>query len=418
VLDAWTREVEALTKPYRERRARELSAKASEERELARAVSQERVRIARFVSPEEPALPYSADVENAGRWHRQRARGQRERFDRVDGCRRFVGVTVLCEACGTFRDEPARCRTALACTSCRGKIAYEKISRLSKSRQAAIRLCSKRGLMRHNRRGGRWSEKLTTLTVPHLEVHDIQGRIGFARACWTHFARSFRKWLREHVDNVRRSFSRKTEPVRDPWGHLYSRWLRNVEWTPGDDDKGHPHFHLWFLGPFLPKPLLSDLWRDAMIAASEDDPSLAHLSDADRERLFAYAIVDVRECRGPGALREVIKYLFLDLVAGDTGRSRLPPEQWAQVYESFDGKRSTQGTPGLMALAKREAGQLEAGALCACGARGCWKVSRRDYTLAERLELELARARKPGLRRARPAAALDDVVATGERPHG
>ena len=134
MLDSWTREVESLTRPYRERRATELAATAAEARELARAVSAERLNLARFVAPGDVHVPFSADIENAGRWHRQRARGQRERFERVDGCRRFVGVQLLCEACGTFRDEPARCRTALACVSCRGKIAYEKIAKLSRSR--------------------------------------------------------------------------------------------------------------------------------------------------------------------------------------------------------------------------------------------------------------------------------------------
>jgi hypothetical protein len=413
VLDAWTREVESLTRPYRERRARELAATAAEARELARAVSAERVNLARFVAPGDVPVPFSADIENAGRWHRQRARGQRERFERVDGCRRFVGVQLLCEACGTFRDEPARCRTALACTSCRGKIAYEKIAELSRSRQAALRYCAKRGLLRHNRRGGRWSEKLTTLTVPHLDVHDIGTRISFARDCWRRFGRAFRKWLREHADNVRKSLRspKKTEAILDPHGHLYSRWLKNIEWTPGDDGSGHPHFHLWFLGPWLPRDLLSNLWRDAMVRASRDDPALEHMTEEERARVFQYAVVDIRQCKpGPTALREVVKYLFLDLIEGDGGRTRLPPEQWAQVYEAFDGTRSTQGTPGLMLLAKREAGEAETGARCACGAVGCWKITRRDYTLAERLELELGRRRKPGLRHARPAAALAQVV--------
>jgi hypothetical protein len=415
VLDAWTREVETLTRPYREGRARELAATAAHKRELARRVSEARVQLSRAVAPEATHLPYSADIENAGRWHRQRARGQRERFERVDGCRRFVGVQLLCEACGTFRDEPARCRTALACTSCRGKIAYEKIAKLSRSRQAALRYCAKRGLLRHNRQGGRWSEKLTTLTVPHLQGHDIGGRIGFARECWRRFGRAFRKWLSEHPDNVRKkSTGKRTEAILDPHGHLYSRWLKNHEWTPGDDNRGHPHFHMWFLGPWLPRDLLSTFWRDAMIDASRDDPGCAHMTEEDRARVFQYAIVDVRQCKpGPSALREVIKYLFLDLLEGDGGRTRLPPEQWAQVYEAFDGTRSTQGSPGLMLLAKREAGEAETGAQCPCGAVGCWRVTRRDYTLAERLELELGR-RKPGLRYARPAAALVQVVSQAE----
>jgi hypothetical protein len=415
VLDSWTREVESLTRPYRERRATELAATAAEARELARAVSAERLNLARFVAPGDVHVPFSADIENAGRWHRQRARGQRERFERVDGCRRFVGVQLLCEACGTFRDEPARCRTALACVSCRGKIAYEKIAKLSRSRQAALRYCAKRGLLRHNRRGGRWSEKLTTLTVPHLDVHTIGTRIAFARDCWRRFGRAFRKWLREHPDNARRSLRspKNTEAILDPHGHLYSRWLKNIEWTPGDDDKGHPHFHLWFLGPWLPRDLLSSLWRDAMIDASRDDHALEHMTEEDRARVFQYAVVDIRQCKpGPTALREVVKYLFLDLIEGaDGARTRLPPEQWAHVYEAFDGTRSTQGTPGLMLLAKREAGEAETGAQCGCGAVGCWTVTRRDYTLAERLELELGRLRKPRLRHARPAAALAQVVA-------
>src|SRR5258708_22988868 len=67
---------------------------------------------------------------------------------------------------------------------------------------------------------------------------------------------------------------------------------------------------------------------------------------------------------GPGAVHEVIKYIVKDLEA--TGE-HISPELYAQVYVSLDGKRTHQGSRGLLKL-----GDFEA--RCVCGVAGMFAV--------------------------------------------
>jgi hypothetical protein len=394
-------------------------------------------------------------VRDAGKWHAARARGQRERFERVDGCQRETAVRIQCESCGVLCEHVGRCRCALACTSCRGKISYEKRAKLSVARRSAVHQAFQAGLFRWNRKGGRWSEKLLTLTIPHLPELGVIARIELIRSAGSLFSRFFGQWLkstplwrpglpsnaqtdghdgpptdepiplsgkppRTEESAVRRDLAHaRRYGAREPGRHVGAsgywayadyqgrslvRWVRHVEWTPGSDLQGHPHYHFWFLGPYLPHAILEAIWTRAVLAAARLRPELADWSDAQLADRIGRAFVSVEAVRhGPGSLAEVIKYLFKDV---DARGDRLDPQLWAKVFEAFDGTRSTQGSAGFLGLAARTAHGMGDGVPCGdCGVRKAWKVERRPLTLQEREAVDRAKREKPGLTRVRPATA-------------
>jgi hypothetical protein len=488
-LDPWTSDVRDLTRPHREARAKALRLEASRRKaewseHLAGVLEAQAFRNAQSAYP---TLSVPLPRGSSGSWHSARARGYLERFERVADCQRVTSLEVVCGRCGDRQIRGSRCRVALICTSCRGKIAQEKRSRLALARRKAIELCAKRGLFRPIRKGGRWSEKLVTLTIPHFPELGVKQRVDLLSESWRVFCRGWGEWLRSHAD----------AGLVDRQGHRLIRWFRNVEWTTGEDDLlGHPHVHMWFLGPYLPgagstwigpwspdqyaKPhrlrcaamraaklaqsshasVIRNLWRDAIRQAASKillrvGPSRYRAQPREwcgpwshreyarrmagptperwhwRREIFGLdqVVVDVRVCRpGKGSLEEVIKYLFKDTVSGG---KRLAPELWAQVYEAFDAKRTTQSSRGLMSLHAREL-MLEGGYCedvltgdvrpitiadvkqirlpCACGHcgfRGHLRVSRRPMTELERFALEARR----GLARASPQVPFLAAVA-------
>jgi len=423
MLDAWSSALAELTREHREMRAAELAREGRARRAGWKEHVEESTAEARTRAQldGEHATLYAPmpTMGSAGAWHFQRARGQRERFERVADCQQVTAVEIKCEACGSAVLRGARCRTALVCVSCRGKIQHEKRARLLVNRRAAIQLCHDAGLFFRKRRGGRWSEKLVTLTVPFFAELGVTARIRFTQEIWRHFAAGWNRYLELHEDVSR---------YADKQGNLLARWYRSLEWTTGEscatcthsshrhkgedaragsgpcassgcgcvrfvertdeDERGHPHVHLWYLGPYLPGARAEDdkrsnvvrnLWRNAIRLASFGFPELAGKigprrftrargavscegSRGSHVKLepwewremdgLDHVVVDVRGCApGAGSAEEVVKYIFKDVVAG--GR-RLPVETWAAVYEGFDGMRTTQGSRGLMTLAVRE----------------------------------------------------------------
>jgi hypothetical protein len=124
-----------------------------------------------------------------------------------------------------------------------------------------------------------------------------------------------------------------------------AEWLRVFEWTPGSDEHGHPHLHLWILSPFLPHDELERWWREALIEET---------GDSNLKRV----IVHIQEVDENGAERELIKYLTKDITANG---EKLAPELYAEVYKTLDGARSTQASKGFMGKAKHEARTCECG---------------------------------------------------------
>ena len=270
------------------------------------------------------ALGLSAEqVRARGKWYRSRSKGQRWRIQNAQECQRVDVVVVTCGECHSTVEKPRGCDVALACAWCRGKLANAKRSRFGRARHALLQLAQCAGLLRRHRPGGRWSEKLVTLTLPHLATMGVRARIVWLLDAWRHFAR--------RLNGLARRFRCAAGP----------HWFRAYEWTEGDDGAGHPHVHIWYFGPFLPQKEVADWWAAALRAASPGWQRGEHL------------VVDVRRVDdGERGALEVIKYLTKDIVAGG---GKVPAATYAEVYCAFDGARLTQASRRFMALAGRRA---------------------------------------------------------------
>ncbi|MDQ2647190.1 MAG: protein rep [Myxococcota bacterium] len=263
-------------------------------------------------------------AQDDARWHRVRARAQLERPERAEDCGSEV-LSISCAGCGQVHERRAGCRLTLLCVPCRRVIAAEKRSSFVRARGVVVQDAERRGLLRPHRRGGRWSEKLLTLTAWH-DLPLVAQRIGRILAAWPLFLRRLTDFWRAH-------------DVKS------AAWLRVFEWTPGKDGYGHPHLHVWIFAPFLERDLLEQWWREALLECSATAP-------------VTKVIVDIREVDATGAEYELIKYLTKDITADGT---KLAPELFAEVYRALDGHRSTQGSRGFMGLAEKE------GSRCDCG---------------------------------------------------
>lgn len=264
-------------------------------------------------------------IAETQRWYLYRARAQYLRMDRVESC----GTEVLeftCENCARKHERPARCRVHLLCIKCRGYVASEKQKRFLAARAVVMADAGKRGLFFQRRRGGRWTEKLLSLTAPHLPTDTIATRIERVFCAW----RAFLKILNTHLRAVD--------------AHQSARWFRVVEWTLGTDELGHPHLHIWLFCPFLEVETLRLWWARALAACG---------------CAVARPVIDVRLVDDAlGAARELIKYLCKDI---DANGDKVAPSVFAQVYCTLDQHRLTQASTRFMALAERQPARCECG---------------------------------------------------------
>lgn len=257
----------------------------------------------------------------SGNWHRARARGQAERIERVADCGADT-LQIVCSGCGTKHDRRSGCRVYLLCVPCRATVAAKKRAAFCRARDVTIAEARKRGLLEGYRR---WSEKFLTLTTPHFPNQSIPERIECVLVAWQRFLRKLnRRWKEQFVRS--------------------NEFFRVLEWTPGRDQTGHRHLHVWLFCPYLPRDDVQTLWGEA----------LAHVvGDASAFR----AVIDLREV-SHGFEQELVKYLTKDIM---TDGSKVPPELYAEVYKALDGHRNTQASKGFMAKAK------QATRACECG---------------------------------------------------
>lgn len=257
-------------------------------------------------------------------WYTARERGQRERPSRVAACGAET-LEIQCVGCGKVHERRSGCRIGLLCVPCRGGIAAAKRAAFRRARLVTIADAERRGLLRANRRGGRWSEKFLTLTAPHSHAHSIADRIKHVQGAWKRFLRLLNTSWKE--DGVRSA-----------------EWFRVFEWTPARDGRGHPHFHLWIFSPFLPRDDVERWWRESLNeqAAYEAQEVIVHIQEVDAN----------------GAERELIKYLTKDI---DAKGEKLAPELYAEVYKALDAQRSTQASKGFMGKAQKERRECECG---------------------------------------------------------
>lgn len=316
----WLQQVERETDPHRVAKAKHHWRRASQ-------IRQERQKEQRPLN----------EVVQGIRWHHRRAWGQIERFQRVYDCG-TAKYWLVCTQCTASKERTASCRIPLLCLSCRGRITRERRAEFYLARNRALDRARVRDLFEHSRPGGRWTEKLLTLTAPHFAEHGVAKRIELLFAAWPLLRDSIKKHLAQRAA---------------PHEHLVA-WFRSFEWEPGHDALGHPHFHFWWLSPYIKQELIRRWWRAALKTVGYPRHSLSRV------------IIDIQEVRyGKGAALEVVKYLTKDILPD---RELVGGELFSRVYESLDGRRLTQASARFFKGIEREA-------KCKCGARGCFRRS-------------------------------------------
>jgi hypothetical protein len=128
-------------------------------------------------------------------WHASRARGQRDRFERVAACGEGK-ARATCHACGDEHELPVRCDVWRVCVSCRAKAALERRARFGRGRAKALRIAHRTGRLSRFR-PGRWTEKHMTLTVPQVvgatDRATVRLRIDLGFSAWLLFTLALRK---------------------------------------------------------------------------------------------------------------------------------------------------------------------------------------------------------------------------------
>lgn len=263
------------------------------------------------------------------RWYGDRERGQHQRIARVLSCGAET-LQISCQSCGAMHERAQGCRCGLLCVRCRGAIAAEKRGKFLAARSEVVAEARGAGRLNPRRRGGAYSDKFLTLTIPRLADDTIARRIERVLDVWPLFLKMLNRYFRERAI-------------------AHVEWFRVIEWTPGESDGlGNPHLHVWLFAPYLEQAMLKELWRHALLlhGCAPDD--------------CRHVIVDIRAMSDVrGGAQELIKYLTKDIHANG---QKVPAELYAEVFAALDGRRQTQASKGFMARARK------APQACECGA--------------------------------------------------
>jgi hypothetical protein len=245
------------------------------------------------------------------KWHEGRDRGQQKRFDTYRSCGERI-VVPNCSMCGRDgKPIPEGCGVSRLCERCSLYKGKARRARFGRGRGRALLLAARKGLTRKVRTNGRFSEKMLTLTVPHVtraectgpaftkSRDDVSVRVAAAYLAWPIFLRKVNyhlsgdreenaaKVLRKeaaklgdgHLDpatGIRRPLTRAGERRLKRAARLerkagqrrldrpYTAYHRAFEWTAGDDGFGHPHFHVYFWSTFLPGERLHAWWATSL----------------------------------------------------------------------------------------------------------------------------------------------------------
>jgi hypothetical protein len=291
-------------------------------------------------------------------WHERRAGGQRRRFSNVRNCGGILRK-AWCATCGDERSPvPNRCGVRRVCETCDVEGAAARRARFGSARGRTLLSGIRLGLTRRNRKGGRFSEKMLTLTLPHAKLSDLVKGSVKARARDDVHARILALWTAIPSFMRRlRAYLKKREPFL--WQQV--RFHRSFEWTPASDGAGHPHFHIYAFAPFLDARLLRVWWGEALFDAGWP----IDFDDAG----FPKVRIDLRELRGfnSNAIRELLKggrrsaltLSQIDRGPGDDAFSYAEgwtlgdikefcsPDVQARLYCALEGRRLTQASSGF-----------------------------------------------------------------------
>ncbi|MDB4884487.1 MAG: hypothetical protein JWL95_3253 [Gemmatimonadetes bacterium] len=364
------------------------------------------------------------ELKARARWYEGRAGAQLPRFDTVRACCTRT-IHVSCKLCAESLCEPIPCACGVVriCDDCADARAEKRQRGIAQARAAAILNGYDAGLFYRKRRGGMFSEKMLTLTVPHFTCadaeafapaselleecgrdldgfkfwnNDVSARVTALRLAWPKFMRSLRRWLKKV----------------DPAGARSFRYYRLFEWTMGGDGKGHPHFHAYLFSPWLNVRLLRKWWAAALESVGVPLPSSCTACPDDGSECSytgghsRHVVIDIKRLAGfnYAALRELVKSGDRKAIETKLGELRapgidavnyasawtmsdafaeLPPEARAatadvqrDLYIAIEGRRLAQGSMGFsLALARPVCGccgqsMFSAGVVDACATEG------------------------------------------------
>lgn len=340
----WLAQLESLTAHVREQAARRLEVRG-------RTLALERRRIWRqsgMVAREEKTGRSAAGPVKMVHWHASRATGRRELFDRVDRCGTddAARIKLVCRGCADPTTIEVGCASHWFCPSCRARTAQRFRTEFENKRLGLVTAAARAGLTRRRqRRGMRWGGRLLTLTLPH--EGQPRERIQVLCATWARFWRTLREALVPELrglcgitlDDLPQGVPERRIELRPEiaeeglqFADLLS-YVRVLEWTPGDDQLGHPHLHVWLFSRRLDRDWLQELWECAY----------AHVTGTPRRTL---ALVHI-EAAGDDVAHELVKYLTKDWEVSADGAKRASPAVFAQVYAELADKRLRQTSAGF-----------------------------------------------------------------------
>lgn len=353
------------------------------------------------------------DALSVAKWHQGRDNGQKYRFKKLGQCGSRM-VIAQCRACETDRKPVAEgCGIARLCERCSLLNAKRRRARFGRARARVSIDLQRIGYTRTRRKhgasrtpGGMWSDKMITLTVPHFLLCHVDekaelrrygkaratdptmARIYAVRAAWPLFARALRRWFKLGGEVAKRAKRKRREkwvppqtiamPLKDGT-FVPPPMHRAFEWTPGKDGLGHPHFHVWMLGPHVPGETVAAMWRDALIAVGVPIAADAHVQvEIKRFRDFNGAAVGElvkggnRKAlewsrlfpRGKGP-KNVFEYADGWTIA--EALHEADPPVLASLYIALEGSRLTQASRGFFEADDPPACEE-------CKAQGCWHV--------------------------------------------
>lgn len=404
--DAWLWAVETITLPHRQALwahhqaivDSELLNKTNLERALHQALEEAREdegeRLAIVLHDAEKE---TKRVVERIRWHKGRASGQTLRFRKVRSCGK--GKVWIKRPCGHVEERDLHCDVSRACVACRSRAAFKRRARFARGRFAALTHARRAGLLHRRRPGGAWGEKHLTLTMPHtLETKEAVLAIF---AAWTFFARSLQGYFRSN---------------REAFHGEKADYYRAFEWTPGDDGRGHAHFHIWLLAPYLEQSMLREWWRSALKKANvpiptydddhekagEEKPVNVHITSVENPKgkysrdehferellksdraLQEFAKMTVREHGGVRIVRYADGWSIMETFVDREGRKqKIEPALAAALYEALESKRMAQSSRRFYAADTIAKGCRE------CGDPGPIVVQVREASVIGRSELD------------------------------
>lgn len=332
------------------------------------------------------------ELDARATWHERRANGQRSRPANLKGCGGQV-IATRC-ACGERgKAQPQGCGVYRVCPKCALRKAMRQRAKFGRARGRvlldALRKESGRGALAGAaarwRKGGRYTDKMITLTIPHFDGAEL-----FASALELESGGS--RYDEKRAENARRilghgsstltariaglfaawaGFARKMKDAlrrRKLGDDLWSRWDRFFEWTPGADGRGHPHFHVWAFSPFLCRDEVAAWWTAALRDEGIPVRTREHACErcgvvhvvgavvgvqvmgafderAVRELMAGRRAVELSAFRsmnvGPTAVTYAAGWSLADVLG------EIPPEDEAELYCALEGRRLSQSCAGL-----------------------------------------------------------------------